>query len=149
MTYTMSCWARVTSGTKARLNFWHTYQYNKADNEYIFDIDNTEWKRYHWTFMFDPAESQFYTYQYEETHTDPDTGEQTTETITRRSYNWRKIVGFGVCRSFAGTVQLCGFRLTAGGLYGNNTVDTIRLQLAALENRVAALEALTLENSGN
>jgi len=65
------------------------------------------------------------------------------------SHTMHPRIAFGVCRAFAGTVQLAGFRLTAGGLYGNNTVDTIRLQLAALENRVAALEAMTLENANS
>ena len=126
--YTMSCWARVTAGSGARLCFsygidgYGNRYYVKDVTEQFIDINNTTWKRFYWTFTY---RAQI------------------------NGVNFRPRIGFGVCRAFAGTVQLCGFRLTAGGLYGNNTVDTIRLQLAALENRVAALEALTLENSGN
>lgn len=144
MEYTLSCWARVTSGTKMRLKlFWDAAKMGTYWHDEIIDITNAEWKRVYWTFTFNPSGNQWYEYQSEKT-----VDGQTVD-CTRIGANWTKTVGFGVCRAYAGTVQLAGFRLTAGGLYGNNTVDTIRLQLAALENRVAALEAMTLENANS
>lgn len=144
MEYTLSCWARVTSGTKMRLKlFWDAAKMGTYWHDEIIDITNTEWKRVYWTFTFNPTGDQWYEFQSEKTV------DGQTVACTRIGANWTKTVGFGVCRAYAGTVQLAGFRLTAGGLYGNNTVDTLRLQLAALENRVAALEAMTLENANS
>ncbi len=144
MEYTLSCWARVTSGTKMRLKlFWDAAKMGTYWHDEIIDITNTEWKRIYWTFTFNPTGDQWYEYKSEKTV------DGQTVACTRIGAKWTKTVGFGVCRAYAGTVQLAGFRLTAGGLYGNNTVDTIRLQLAALENRVSELEATMLENIGN
>lgn len=143
MTYTVSCWARLISGEEAWVRFgWggtHLNQVNNGRNCGVSDVipvKSTEWKRISWTFVFDPQDV-WYT--------------ETSETITpqdgpaytriARHLNWEKRVIIGVCRKYNATLQLAGFRLTAGGLYGNNTIDTLRLQLAEDENRLEALEA--------
>lgn len=106
--YTMSCWARMmAANTKARL--WMgccPNQYTKVPDGYDMyniEVDSTEWTRKAFTFTFNPTGSQFY-----------------IVTDGNKSYqvpNWLKQIGFGVCRKYAGTVQLCGFRLTEGELY--------------------------------
>lgn len=108
-TYTMSCWARMTAAnTKARL--WlgccpYSSQYTKVPNGYTYDIevDSTTWTRVYFTFVFNPTGDQFYTF--------------TSGNKTYQGVNWLKQIGFGVCRKYAGTVQLCGFRLVEGELY--------------------------------
>jgi hypothetical protein len=131
MEYTMSCWVRVTAGTKMKIGFCYGIDaygndYIREDTREYVEVTNTTWKRMYWTFTY-----------------------HASEVINGTTMTNHPRIAFGVCRAYAGTVQLAGFRLTAGGLYGNNTVDTIRLQLAALENRVAALEAMTLENANS
>ena len=53
--------------------------------------------------------------------------------------NWTKTVGIGVCRKYAGTVQLAGFRLVDGKLWVSETYDDLDERLTALEDAVAAL----------
>lgn len=118
-TYTLSCWARLTSGEQACLRFaygrdGYGNQYNVPDAQEYFEIEGSAWQRVTWTFVYH-------------------------NTISARTMYPR--VGIGVCRKYTGTVQLCGFRLTKGGLYGSDTVDTLRAQLKELTARVAALEA--------
>ena len=119
-TYTMSCFARITSGTKARLELGYGYNYRgylstgyEGNHKYI-DISNTTWKRVVFSFVF------------HETATYEAAG-ATPYTVT---VNHKKRVGFGVCRKWDGTVQLAGFRLTKNGLYGDNTVDTLSAEVA-------------------
>ena len=76
---------------------------------------------------------------------------ETTEAVTdsggntynriKRSFNWCKRVMIGVHRKYTATLQLCGFRLSKGGLYGSDTVDTLKEQIKNLTARVAALES--------
>ena len=129
--YTMSCWARVTSGTGARLRLtWGNSAYNSYANyggHKFVNIEGSTWQRVYWTFVFNPGtNSQYYTYS--------------DGTDTWYSAYWQKRIAFGVCRAFAGTVQLCGFRLVHGGLMGNNTVDTLALDVEDAQATVAALE---------
>lgn len=115
-TYTLSCWARITSGTQARLCFaygYHTSHYESYGNMQLHDISNTTWQRVTWTFIYRATDG--------------------TRTFHPR-------VSIGVCRKYTGTVQLTGFRLTKGGLYGSDSIDTLKAQLTALTARVAALE---------
>lgn len=144
-TYTLSCWARVTSGTKMRIKFFCDAEKNHASNDTAFcnfqDVEGTEWQRYSWTFVFSPSGNQF---------TDTSTtitkdGE--TVAATKRTCNWTKTVGFGVSRGYAGTVQMCGFRLTAGRLNMNTTYDNVMDAIMALAERVNELEAIVLENA--
>lgn len=141
-TYTVSCWARLTSGSEAWLKFgWGGIAQNSmgspADCSGVSDIikvTGTEWKRIGWTFIFNPTGAEY-------TETTETVGEG-AEAYTRvkRSYNWNKRVMIGVHRKYTATLQLCGFRLSKGGLYGSDTVDTLKAELQALTARVAALE---------
>lgn len=131
-TYTMSCFARITSGTKARLELGYGYNYRgylstgyEGNHKYI-DISNTAWKRVVFSFVFHETAT------YEAAGANP-------YTVT---VNHKKRVGFGVCRKWDGTVQLAGFRLTHGGLYGDNTIDTLAAEVAELRNSIAAAQAI-------
>ena len=119
-TYTLSCFARITSGTKARLIMVYgstTYSStaNYGEKHYV-ELSNTTWERIAWSFVFNPTGPQYYQYSDSEK--------------TYNSAYWQKKVGVGVCRAFEGTVQLAGFRLTKNGLYGDNTVDTLSAEVA-------------------
>ena len=147
--YTVSCWARITSGTEAWLEFgWGgiyqnsmDYPADKSGVSDVISVTGSEWHRISWTFTFNPTGAE---------------STETTETVTpasgdpytrvKRSFNWNKRVMIGVHRKFTATLQLCGFRLTKGGLYGSDTVDTLKENIRTLTARVAALEALALEN---
>ena len=131
-TYTLSCWARITAGTKARLVLKYGMSAGgyglgyDGENQLSLEIaapDFAAWKRVSWTFVY---------------HSTDHAG---------NAGGWKKRVAFGVCRKYTATVQLCGFRLTKGGLYGSNTVDTLQAHIndqnaviAALTARVEALE---------
>ena len=111
-TYTLSCFARITSGTKARLVFKYGHKYygyvtgREGMNQFSKEISNTTWERIAWSFVYHSTDS------------------------AGNVDNWKKRVSFGVCRAYAGTVQLAGFRLTKNGLYGDNTVDTLSAEVA-------------------
>lgn len=111
-TYTLSCFARITSGTKARLVFKYGHKYygyvtgREGMNQFSKEISNTTWERIAWSFVYHSTDS------------------------AGNVDNWKKRVSFGVCRTYAGTVQLAGFRLTKNGLYGDNTVDTLSAEVA-------------------
>lgn len=127
--YTMSCWARVTSGSGARLRLtWGNSAYsvyaNYGGHKFV-DITGSTWQRIYWTFVFNPSIAQYYTYS--------------DGTDSWYSSYWQKRIAFGVCRAYAGTVQLCGFRLVKGGLMGNNTVDTLTIDVQEAQAEVSAL----------
>ena len=130
-TYTLSCFARVTSGTKARLVLAYGHNASgyvssgyEGNHKYI-DIENTTWERVVFSFIFHETAT------YEAAGANP-------YTVT---VNHKKRVGFGVCRKWDGTVQLAGFRLTKGGLYGNNTIDTLSAEVEAARQESAAASA--------
>lgn len=139
-TYTMSCWARITSGTKAML--WlgacpYNGQYLKVPNGYEYheiEAKNGAWQRVSFTFVFNPTGDRFYTF--------------TSNNKTYQGCNWTKTVGFGVCRKYAGTVQLCGFRLVRGKLWVCETYDDLEENVAALRGRVTTLETAAAADPG-
>lgn len=144
-TYTISCWARLTSGTEAWLRFgWGGVGMNglgygesegKAGKSDVYKVTGTEWTRISWTFRFAPTGNEY-------TETTETVGEGASAyTRIKRSFNWNKRVLIGVHRKYTATLQLCGFRLTHGGLYGSETVETLKEDLRSLTARVAALEA--------
>lgn len=143
-TYTMSCWARITSGTKGKVEFVYCPGSFRGERVY-HEITNTEWQRLQWTFIFNPSGAQYNdcAATKQVTVTDPNTGETTTQTvnITKRQAMWTKTVGFGVCRAYAGTVQLCGFRLTQGNLWKNNAYEEMLDEMVDVKARIAQLEA--------
>lgn len=118
-TYTMACWARVTAGEKALLSFTYGqsgdgYVAEQEDNRNRKEVAGSGWQRVHWTFVYHA------------------TGANNAERKPR--------IGFGVTRWYDCTVQLAGFRLAHGGLFGSNTVDTLEAHLQDLAARVEALE---------
>ena len=148
-TYTVSCWARITSGSEAWLKFgWGGQYYNgmsypegRVGHSDVIKVTGSEWHRIAWTFDFEPTGPE-----YTET-TESVTEDGVTYTKVTRSYNWAKRVIIGVHRKYTATLQLCGFRLSKGGLYGSDTVDTLKNEIdrqnaviAALTARVEALE---------
>lgn len=136
-TYTLSCWARVTSGTKAML--WigacpYNGQYIKVPNGYEYhEIEalGGEWQRVTFEFEFSPTGDQFYTY--------------TNNNVTYQSPNWLKQVGFGVCRKYACTVQLCGFRLVKGRMWVTDTYSDLLAENEAIRARMTAAESALLQ----
>ena len=150
--YTVSCWARLISGDEAWVKFgWGGISMNpigvpsdKAGVSDVVKVSGTEWHRIGWTFTFSPTGAEYS--ETTETATDTSGNEYTR---IKRSYNWSKRVVIGVHRKYTATLQLCGFRLSKGGLYGSDTVDTLKEQIKTLTARVAALEAMALENSGS
>lgn len=151
-TYTVSCWARVTSGTAAWLKFgWGGTNTNvmgyPTEISGVSDkveITGSAWKRISWTFVFNPTGTE-YTETTEEVT--PETGDPYTRVI--RTYNWMKRVIIGVMRKYTATLQLCGFRLTEGGLYLPTKFDECESKIAALTRRVEELEAIVIENQGS
>lgn len=134
-TYTVSCWARVISGDGAIMKFgWggnYTnsigYPNDRAGVSDWVDVQGTAWHRLSWTFVFAP-EGDHYT-------------ETTANGKTTRDYNWEKRVIFAMGRKYTSVVQLTGFRLTKGGLYGNNTIDTLAAEIQAARDESAAAAA--------
>lgn len=135
-TYTLSCWARVTSGNGAVVKFgwggavnasgnWDGSAAPKGESDFV-EVSGSTWQRIHWTFVFNPTGPQF---------TDTQSGD-----IITRVCNWRKRVAFMVGRKYTATLQLCGFRLVAGNLEINTRYDELKEMILALEERVAALE---------
>lgn len=133
--YTLSCWARITSGEKAWVSFGYggkygntpystdTYSSSGGLRSEPVEVAGGEWQRVSWTFTFAP------------------TGDRATyttanDTVTR-VLNWTKRVMFGVHRKFTATVQLCGFRLVEGGLYLPTKYDEIKEQVEALGDGTA------------
>ena len=142
-TYTVSCWGRVISGGGAWLKFgWggtHTnvigYPSDKAGVSDWKELTSSTWTRLYWTFKFEPT-GAYYT-------------EATADGVTTRTFNWSKRVIIGVGRKYTSVIQLCGFRLTQGGLYGNNTVDTLQLNVEDTMDQVeAALSSIAPVESG-
>ena len=142
--YTVSCWARITSGSEAWVKFgWGGTGRNsmgspsdKAGASDVIKVTGSEWHRIAWTFTFNPAGAEYT----ETTEAVTDSGGNTYNRI-KRSFNWCKRVMIGVHRKYTATLQLCGFRLSKGGLYGSDTVDTLKEQIKNLTARVAALES--------
>lgn len=119
-TYTVSCWARVISGDGAWARFGWGGKYGMAPYSANLDwgaysdwvvIEGATWKRYWWTFTFNP-QGTWYT----ESSSQVTVGNETKTYITR-TYAWNKSVWFGIGRKFTSVVQLCGFRLVEGGMW--------------------------------
>ncbi len=137
--YTVSCWARLTSGTEAWLKFGWGGQYmnsmgfpsDRSGVSDVYKVTSTEWKRLHWTFVFNPQGAEY-------TETTEQATDSSGQTYTRviRHYNWSKRVMIGVHRKYDATLQLAGFRLVKGGLMGDNTVDTLALDVAAARDEL-------------
>ena len=148
-TYTMSCWVRITSGTKARVvlrvdpyNGHYLTKYpERKELKIDVDANNGEWQRIHFTFVFDPTGDQYYTFNSTKT-----VNGQSVACVYK-SMNWCRQVGFGVCRKYASTAQLCGFRLVRGRLWSCETYDDLLDQLAAERQRLTAIET-TLSGLG-
>ena len=138
--YTMSFWARVISGDGAYFKCGYggssgnTPYTNSADgrmgvSDYM-EIKGSAWKRYSWTFEFNPT-GDWYT----ETSAEVDGVTKIT-----RSYNWYKKVCFGFCRKYTAVIQVCGFRLVEGNLWITDTYDDLDQGLTETKDRVTALE---------
>lgn len=149
--YTLSCWARLTSGTEAWLKFGWGGQYmnsmgfpsDRSGVSDVYKVTSTEWKRLHWTFVFEPAGAEYT--ETTEQYTDPN---QQTYTRVIRSYNWSKRVMIGVHRKYDATLQLAGFRLVKGGLMGDNTVDTLQLSVDRMLASIAPVEKNPTASTG-
>ena len=130
--YTLSCYARITDGTKARLVLGYgqsaggyvSYPTELANHKYI-DIENTAWQRVVFSFV------------YHDTLSYMDQGASPYQVII----NNKKRVAVGVCRRYNGTVQLCGFRLVHGGLYGSETVQTLEAKYEDIHNTTEQMAA--------
>ncbi len=131
-TYTMTCYARITDGENARLvlGYGHnaggyvSYPSKLANHKYI-DITNTTWKRIVFSFVYHD------TLKYMADGANP----------YEVTVNHKKRVGFGVCRRYNGTVQLCGFRLVHGGLYGSETVQTLEAKYNDIHDTTGQMAA--------
>lgn len=151
--YTVSCWARLISGSEAWLKFgWggnHTngmsYPAGQVGSSDIYKITNTEWKRISWTFVFNPTGAEYSESVAEFTDNLGNTYNRVT-----RTYNWEKRIMIGVHRKYTAVLQLCGFRLVRGGLYGDNTVDTLAMDVQAAQAQAeSVLSSIAPVESGN
>ena len=128
--YTLSFWARLTAGTKARLYVGYGHAQGgyvstgPSGNHRYIDFTGTTWTRVTWSFIF-------------RTNLSYVPGGATTPTTV----DHKKRVAVGVCRYADGTVQLCGFRLVHGGLYGSNTVDTLAAQVEDVYESAEQMQA--------
>jgi len=139
-TYTISFWARVLSGDGAicRFGYGNSYTnapYNDTTNYRSglsdwMDISGASWKRYSWSFEFNPVGDWY---------TETSTTENGVTTITR-SYNWYKKVCFGFGRKHTAVIQVCGFRMVRGKLFICETYDDLAEGLATVRRRVTTLE---------
>lgn len=128
--YTLSCWARLTAGTKAML--YMGYGHNSSGysstgysgNHRYIDFTGATWTRVTWSFIYHATASYV------------PGGSSTPTTVEHK-----KRVAVGVCRYADGTVQLCGFRLVHGGLYGSNTVDTLAAQVEDVYESAEQMQA--------
>lgn len=143
--YTMSCWARVTSGERMGLEFG--YGHDRNGNYYgdktFFEVSGTAWRRVQWKFQFNPQGQQFYEYTvYKSADGSYSTTQDETYTtlVTRRSPRWSKTVAFSVTRQYAGTVELCGFRLVEGDNYTNSRMNTLDASLSTMLSSIAPVE---------
>lgn len=144
-TYTVSCWARLTSGDEAWMKFgWGGtymnsmgYPSDKSGVSDVIKITGTDWKRVTWSFVFNPSGEE-----YSETTEQATDSNNQTYTRVVRSYNWEKRVLIGVHRKYTATLQLAGFRLSEGGLFGSNDLDTLAAEVAELRNSIAAAQAI-------
>lgn len=82
--YTLSCYARIISGTQARLRFRF---YNSGNQTYLINITNTVWKRISQTIKVNK---------------------------TTWGGDYCNIGCGGLCDTYAATVELCGFKLEKG-----------------------------------
>lgn len=142
--YTMSCFARMTAAnTKAML--WLgccPNQFTKVPNGYTYiEVSSTSWVRVSFTFDFNPTGTQFYTFD------STKTVEGQTVNVTYQAPNWLKQIAFGVCRKYAGSVQLCGFRLVEGDLYRPD-LNALLADYQELHTRQTNLEAVQLNLFG-
>ena len=158
--YTLSCWARITSGEKAWVSFGYGGKYGNTPykGEYSnsmgirsepVEVTGGTWQRIHWRFVFNP-DGDWFTYT---------TAEEEGVNVVTRVENWTKRVLFGVHRKYTATLELCGFRLTAGSLWQQTEYDelydrvlqltgnlqTVIAGLADLTDRVDDLEAEAVE----
>lgn len=136
-TYTLSCWARITSGEKAWVSFGYggkygntpysgdTYNSSCGLRSDPVEVSGATWQRISWTFTFAPTGNRA-------TYT-------TSNGTTTRVLNWAKRVMFGVHRKYTATLQLCGFRLVEGGLFLPTKYDEIKAQVDALGDGVASM----------
>ena len=138
-TYTVSFWARVTSGTGAWARFGWGGRYGMAPyanvtwgglSDWVV-IEGSDWKRYWWTFTFNP-EGTWYTETSEQKEVN---GE--TKTYITRTYAWNKSVWFGIGRKLTGVVQLCGFRLVEGGMWLPTKYDELSERIDEMEEDTA------------
>ena len=143
--YTMSCWARVTSGERMGLEFG--YGHDRNGNYYgdktFFEVSGTAWRRVQWKFQFNPQGQQFNEYTvYKSADGSYSTTQDETYTtlVTRRSPRWSKTVAFSVTRQYAGTVELCGFRLVEGDNYTNSRMNTLDASLSTMLSSIAPVE---------
>lgn len=143
--YTMSCWARVTSGETMMLEFAYSpVPYWMPGERKIIEVSGSAWRRVEWQFTFNPTGNQFndYTvYTDGNGHYSTTQDETYTTAVTRRQAMWTKTVGFGVCRKYAGTVELCGFRLVEGNNYAKNRFDDIEEDISAALSSIAPVES--------
>lgn len=146
-TYTMSCWVRITSGTKQRLSFkWGVNKNDYANgprkpelgeqtDKYIeVEAKNGQWQRISWTFTY--LSSQTFTETYYRTE-----NEQLVPFTVTYNETYQPRVSFGCCRWAAATIQVCGFRLTRGKLYICETYDDLEEDLFTQKGRIATLES--------
>ena len=132
-TYTLSIWARITSGTNACLQLAYGFDRNgnspvsptgsghELRSGYI-EINGSGWQRVSWTFVYHA---------------------QSVGTGYTRTNDPR--VGIGVCRKYAGTVQTCGYRMVEGELWlpdaSKPLTDKADKVASATAGHVAALDA--------
>ena len=138
--YTVSCWARVISGGGAWMRFGWGSNYSNTpwnnDKSGVSDwlvISGAAWKRYEWTFEFNPT-GDWYTESSSEI-----TVNNETKTYITRTYAWNKSVWFGIGRKFTSVVQLCGFRLMKDPMWVPD-ISLLYDSYVALDARVTALE---------
>lgn len=162
--YTLSCWARIISGEKALVSFGYggkngntpysqdEFSLGSGIKSAPVEVEGGTWQRISWKFIFNPT-GEWFTYT--------STTSDNVTTITRVE-NWTKRVLFGVHRKYTATLQLCGFRLTAGSLWQQTEYDdlydkvlqlignvqTITEDLADLTGRVEDLEDEAVESPG-
>ena len=126
-TYTFSCYAKITSGTAAKLRLAYNYKNGTAVNAYE-DITNTEWKKYSFTMAINNSANNVWVYF----------------GIAATNLSTVQLCGFKVEKGTEATDWIPAPEDVDYKIYvAQNTADTATENISSVTSRVSTLETNT------